>query len=122
MDDARLVYITASSRDEALRIGRALVEERLAACANVIDAMRSVYWWQGQIEEANEAVLIVKSRRHLIAALTEKVRALHSYSCPCVVALPIEAGNRAYLDWIAAETQPAPAPLEPNRRRFRRPP
>jgi periplasmic divalent cation tolerance protein len=107
--DFRLVYMTASSREEARKIGRALVEERLAACANVIDGMESTYWWQGQLTEDREAVLIAKTRAELLPALTERVKALHSYSVPCVVALPILAGNPAYLDWLAAETSPPKA-------------
>jgi periplasmic divalent cation tolerance protein len=98
-------YLTAGSRDEALAIGRALVEARLAACANVLDGMTSVYHWQGAIEEAKEAVLVVKTRAELVGPLTERVKALHSYDCPCVVALPIVDGNPAYLAWIDAETR-----------------
>jgi periplasmic divalent cation tolerance protein len=98
-------YITAGSRDEALAIGRALVEARLAACANVLDGMTSVYHWRGAIEQAKEAILIVKTRAELVGPLTERVRALHSYECPCVVALPITDGNPAYLAWIDAETR-----------------
>lgn len=103
--DAVFVYVTAGSREAALGLGRALVEARLAACANVIPGMRSVYRWRGAIEEADEAVLIVKTRRALVDALTAKVRALHDYDCPCVVALPVIGGNPAFLDWIAAETE-----------------
>lgn len=107
--DMRLVYMTAASREEAKKIGRALVEERLAACANVIDGMESVYWWQGKLAEDRETVLIAKTRAELVPALTERVKQLHSYTVPCVVALPILAGNPAYLDWLAAETaQPSP--------------
>lgn len=107
--DARMLYITASSRDEAKKIGRALVEARLAACANVIDGMESTYWWEGKLAEDREAVLIVKTRADLVAAVTARVKALHGYSVPCVVALPILDGNPDYLDWIAAETaNPAP--------------
>jgi periplasmic divalent cation tolerance protein len=102
--DMRLVYMTAASREEARKIGRALVEERLAACANVIDGMESVYWWQGKLTEDRETVLIAKTRAELVPALTERVKELHSYTVPCVVALPILAGNPAYLDWLAAET------------------
>ena len=98
------VYITTESRDEALAIGKALVEERLAACANVLGGMRSIYWWEGKVQEEGEAVLIVKTRAELVDRLIERVKALHSYDCPCVVALPIEAGNPAYLDWLADET------------------
>jgi len=103
--DARFVYVTTQDRDEAVRIGRALVEARLAACANVTDRVTSIYWWEGAVQEDGEAVLVLKSRAGLIDALTEKVKALHSYTCPCVVALPIDAGNADYLDWIVAETR-----------------
>lgn len=105
--DARFVYVTAQNRDEALAIGRALVGERLAACANVTTEVTSVYWWEGKVVEDGEAVLVLKSRASLIAKLTERVAELHSYSCPCVVALAIDDGNPAYLDWIAAETEAA---------------
>jgi periplasmic divalent cation tolerance protein len=104
----RFVYMTASSRDEARKIGRALVEERLAACANVIDGMESVYWWQGKLTEDREAVLIAKTRADLLPALTERVKALHSYSVPCVVALPVLTGNPDYLGWLGAETERQP--------------
>jgi periplasmic divalent cation tolerance protein len=102
--DVRMLYITAGSRDEAKKIGRALVEARLAACANVIDGMESVYWWQGKLTEDREAVLIVKTRADLVPAVTAQVKALHSYTVPCVVALPIVDGNPDYLDWIGTET------------------
>ena len=100
-------YVTSGSREEALAIGRTVVEERLAACANVLDGVSSIYWWQGALEQASEAVLILKTRAELVERLTARIRELHSYDCPCVVALPIEGGNPAYLDWIAAETAPA---------------
>jgi periplasmic divalent cation tolerance protein len=97
-------YVTAGSRDEALAIGRALVEERLAACANVIEGMTSVYRWRDTIQEDREVVLIAKTRRELVDRLTARVRELHGYETPCVVALPLQGGNPAFLDWIAAET------------------
>jgi periplasmic divalent cation tolerance protein len=100
-------YCTTGSREEALAIGRAVVGERLAACANVLDGMTSIYWWQGALEQAGEAVLILKTRAELVERLTSRIRELHSYDCPCVVALPIDAGNPGYLDWIARETGPA---------------
>ena len=102
-----LCYVTASSRAEALTIGRAAVQERLAACANVLDGMTSVYWWQGALEQAHEAMLILKTRTELVERLTARIRELHSYECPCVVALPIGAGNPDYLAWIVKETAPA---------------
>jgi periplasmic divalent cation tolerance protein len=100
-------YVTAGSRDEALTIGGTVVQERLAAGANVMDGMTSIYWWHGALEQAGEAVLILKTRAGLVERLTARIRELHSYECPCVVALPIAAGNPEYLDWIARETGPA---------------
>lgn len=101
------IYITTGGRDEALAIGKALVKERLAACANVLDGVRSIYRWRGAVHQADEAVVVLRTRSELVEALTARARALHSYQCPCVVALPIEAGNPAYLDWLGAETQAA---------------
>jgi periplasmic divalent cation tolerance protein len=99
------VYITAKDKAQALTIGRALVEERLAACIHVWDGMTSVYRWQGVVEEATEAVLIAKTTESQIPAIVDRVKALHSYACPCVVAWPLETGNPAYLDWIEKETE-----------------
>ncbi|MBF0248158.1 MAG: divalent-cation tolerance protein CutA [Alphaproteobacteria bacterium] len=99
------VYVTASNRDEALSVARACVEARLAACANVLDGATSVYWWDGAVREGPETVLIMKTRRDLVDALTEKVRAVHGYSCPCVVSLDIDNGNPAFLQWIGEETR-----------------
>ena len=99
-----LVYMTAGTADEARRIGAALVEERLCACANVIDGMTSIYRWEGRVQNDTEAVLIAKTREALVDALTERVKALHSYETPCVVAIPITGGNAEFLDWIGAET------------------
>ncbi len=103
---ARLIYVTTDGPDEARAISRALVGERLAACVNILDPMASLYWWEGEVREANETVLIAKTTADLVDALTEKVRALHSHSCPCVVVLPIESGNPAFLEWICAEVAP----------------
>jgi len=100
-------YVTCASTGEALRIGRAVVEERLAACANVLPGLTSIYHWQGRIETGEECALVVKTRAELVEALSARVRALHSYTVPCVVALPIRAGNPDYLAWLAAETAAA---------------
>lgn len=104
-----LVYVVAASPDEARTIGRTLVEERLAAGVNLIDGIGSFYWWQGAVQQGSEAVVIAKTRADLLDRLTARVRDLHSYVCPCIVALPIVGGHQAYLDWIAAETAPAAA-------------
>jgi periplasmic divalent cation tolerance protein len=98
------VYITTSDQKEARKIGRALVESRLAACANILESMNSIYWWDGKVQEATEAVLVVKTRDELMPALVERVRSIHSYDCPCIISLPILGGNSDYLDWIYGET------------------
>ena len=98
------VYIIAADAAEAERIARALIEERLAACVNVLGSVSSIYRWQGQVERATEVSLIAKSRRHLFDRLAARVRALHSYQTPAIVAWPIVAGDAAYLAWIADET------------------
>jgi periplasmic divalent cation tolerance protein len=99
------VYMTAPSTEEARRIGRALVEARLAACVNILDGMTSFYWWHGALEEGREAVLIAKTTRDRLEALTARVKALHEYTVPCIVALPIAGGNREFIDWIGAEAR-----------------
>lgn len=101
---AHFVYITASSKDEALAIGRVLVEERLAACINVIDGMTSLYWWEGKIEQGKEAILIAKTADENIEPLTARVKSLHSYSVPCVAAWRITDGNDEYLEWLRVES------------------
>ena len=100
-----LIYITTKDKAEAKKIGQAVVEARLAACANIIDKMGSVYWWQGKMEQGVEAVLILKTKENLVSELIEKVKSLHSYECPCIVSLPIVDGNKAYLDWLENETK-----------------
>jgi periplasmic divalent cation tolerance protein len=108
--DFRLIYITAAKIEEARRIGRALVEARLAACANIVPGIESIYHWQGDIVEDREIVLLVKTHADLVDAVIGRVKEMHSYTCPCVVALPILAGNPAYLEWLGQETlERAPA-------------
>jgi len=100
-----LTYITAKDREQARMIGRSLVEENLAACVNIIDGMQSIYRWEGSICEDNEAVLIAKTRSSLLQKLTERVKSLHTYSCPCILAIPVTGGNISYLDWIEQNTR-----------------
>ena len=103
---ACMVYITAGDEAEAKALGRALVEARLAACANVLPGITPIYRWEGRIEEGTEVALIAKTRSALVEQVVAFVTARHSYDCPCVVAIPIADGNPAFLDWIAAETRP----------------
>jgi len=102
--DLVFAYVTASSPDEARRIGRALVEERLAACVNILPGMISIYRWQGAVETAEETVLIAKTRADLFETLSARVKELHSYEVPCVVELRLGRGNPDYLGWLEAET------------------
>jgi periplasmic divalent cation tolerance protein len=102
---ASVVYVTAADREQALDIGRRLVEERLAACANVLEPMTAVYWWEGRVQQAHEAVLIAKTRTELVDRVVARVRELHSYTCPCVVAWPITGGNADFLKWIRDATE-----------------
>ena len=104
MSEYLSVYVTAPSFDVAHKIGRALVEERLAACVNIISGMHSIYRWQGRIETASEVVLIAKSRASLFEEIEKRIMELHPYDCPCIAAWPIAAGHQPYLDWLWQET------------------
>ena len=98
------VYITAPDLETALWIARALVEEKLAACANILGPITSVFRWEGRVVEEGEVALIAKTTADHVEALTARVKALHPYEVPCIVAWPIAAGYQPYLDWISAET------------------
>lgn len=100
-----IVFITTASAEEGARLGRALLDERLAACVNALP-VQSAYWWRGQVEEAGETLLIVKTVERHLEALTARVRALHSYAVPEVIALPIAGGNADYLRWIEESVRP----------------
>ena len=104
MVQAISVYIVAADMAEADRIAEVLVAERLAACVNILGGVRSVYRWQGAVERADEVAMIAKTTEALFDPLAARVRALHSYDTPAIVAWPIVAGDAAYLDWIGAET------------------
>lgn len=99
-----LVYVTAADEAEARAIGRAMVAARLAACANVLPGMVPIFRWEGKVEEGSESVVILKTAEDRVDALVAAVEAMHSYDCPCAVALPIVGGSRAFLDWISQET------------------
>ena len=104
MDDRAVLYVTCGSHDEALKIGRALVEERLAACANILSPHTAVYRWEGALQQDAETGLLLKTRGDLVDRATARIKALHGYTVPCVVALPIVGGNPDFLAWIGAET------------------
>jgi len=101
---ARVVLVMSASEDEAIKIARVLVEERLAACVNVVGPVRSVYRWRGAIEDAREHLLIIKIRAHMYAKVERRVKELHSYEVPEVIALPLAGGSRRYLEWLLEAT------------------
>ena len=102
---AVFVYTTYPSLVEAERIGKAVLEKRLAACVNILPGMISHYWWQGAIERGEEVVMIIKTRASLADAVRGAVKALHTYTTPAILVLPIEGGEPAYLDWLMQETE-----------------
>ena len=104
-----LVYMTAPSEQEALHLARELVRLRLAAGVNMLPAARSVYRWQGTVHEAGECLLLAQVSEAALPQFMERVRALHSYEVPCVVAMPIAAGYQPFLQWIAENSLPHPA-------------
>lgn len=105
-DDPVTLYVTVPSKEEGIRIGHVLVKANLAACANVMDNVTSVFSWQGETQEESEAIIFVKTRAALIEDATTTIIKEHEYDCPCVVALPITDGNAEFIDWIKAETKP----------------
>jgi len=102
--DEIVVFITTSNEDEAAKISRALVESRLAGCVNIIRNIRSIYSWQGKIEDEPEVLMIAKTRKPLLDAFTKKVKELHSYTIPEIIALPIVEGSEDYLKWLREVT------------------
>ena len=100
-DAFRIVLVTAGSEEEAANIAKALVEERLAACANIVPKIRSVYRWEGKVQDEAEALLIIKTAEAALPALEDRVRALHSYDVPEVISVKLDQGSGPYLDWLA---------------------
>jgi periplasmic divalent cation tolerance protein len=101
------VYATFADSEEAARIARTLVEERLAACANILGPVRSIYRWKGAVEDAVETAALFKTRADLASALIARLAALHSYDVPAAVVWPIVAALPAYAEWVGAETLPS---------------
>ena len=106
MTEIRVVLVTVPDEETGLSIARTLIQERLAACVNLVPGLRSLYLWQGKVEDDQELLLIIKTRQDLLESLTARVQALHPYDVAEVVALAVEGGSQAYLDWVAAETGP----------------
>ena len=100
-----LVVLITAPRGRGGEVARALVERRLAACVNVVPGLRSIYWWQGKIEEDEEELLIVKTCESKLADLERTVKEVHPYSVPEVIALPIVRGLREYIEWMCKEVE-----------------
>jgi periplasmic divalent cation tolerance protein len=112
MTDKIVVFSTCGSESEAARLARTLVEERLAACVNIISPVRSFYRWKGVVEDAAEWLLLIKTERRLFPRLRAALEAAHSYELPEVLALPVVDGSPNYLAWIGAELSSTLTPLE----------
>ena len=99
-----IVFVTTESAEKAAVIAKSLVEDKLAACGNIVGNIRSIYRWQGEVADESEALLILKTQRNLFDKLRDRVLKLHEYDVPEIVAVNIEAGNQAYLRWLEANT------------------
>jgi len=99
-----VVYVTSPGEEEAAGLAHALVKAKLAACVNMISNVRSIYTWQGKIEDDRELLMIIKSQRHLFDRLAAKIREMHSYDVPEIIALPIVEGSPDYLRWLQEST------------------
>lgn len=95
-----VIFITAKDKEEARLIAAKLVEQKLAACVNIIEGIESVFWWEGKVDQAQEALLILKSKKSLFKEILKTVKKMHSYKVPEVIALPIVQGSQDYLQWI----------------------
>ena len=100
-----MLYVTLKDRDEASRIGKDLVQNRLSACVNIIENSLSIYQWKGKICEDTEVILLAKTKSTLLQEAIKKIKTLHSYECPCIVSLPITGGFSPFLDWIKTQTR-----------------
>jgi periplasmic divalent cation tolerance protein len=109
MADYIEVVTTTEKKEEAERIARTLVEARLAACVQIHGPIDSTYWWKGQIETAREWQCVAKSRADLFGEIDEAIRGVHPYEVPEILAVPIVAGSRAYLEWLDGQLQGAPS-------------
>ena len=103
MTDKIVVFTTCESEDEASRLARHLVDQKLAACVNILPQMRSIYRWEEKIEDAPEFLMLIKSRRDLFDSLKAEIAKIHSYEIPEVIAIPIVDGSPGYLSWLDRE-------------------
>ena len=100
MSSIIFAYIVCKNKSEAKKIGKVLLQGKLAACVNIFDKMNSMYWWKGKIEEANETVLIAKTTKILFPKLLKRVKSVHSYEVPCILQISVTNGNKEYVNWL----------------------
>jgi len=97
-----IILVTAKNKKEAAAIAKGLLEAKLVACANIIDGVQSLFWWQGKIDSSKEVLLVLKTKKILLNKVSVKVKSLHSYQIPEIIALPIVGGSEDYLGWISS--------------------
>jgi periplasmic divalent cation tolerance protein len=115
-ENSLVVFVTASSKEEAETIASAMVEERLAACANILPSVTSIFRWEGKVERESEVLIVFKTRRGVFEQLKNRIKELHSYEVPEIIALPIVQGSDAYLRWLKDETETLPRAVPKDRR------
>lgn len=103
MSEVRLIYVTVPKGDEARKLARKVVEERVVACANIFPEMESLYWWSGNLENTTESVILFKTTTEHVEEAMRLIRHWHPYDTPCILTLPVESGDSRYLDWLQGE-------------------
>ncbi|MEN2985512.1 MAG: divalent-cation tolerance protein CutA [Thermodesulfovibrionaceae bacterium] len=103
--DYMVVFVTVANEEEAAKIAKAIVEEKLAGCVNIVRNVRSIYLWQGKIEDESEVLMIIKTKAELFDKLSEKIKSIHSYTVPEIIGLKIKKGSESYLKWLSEVTR-----------------
>lgn len=105
-DRMTFLYVTTSSLEEAKKLAKILLEKRLCACVNLYPQVKSLYWWEGKIDSSEETIMIVKTREALVFEVEKSILENHSYSCPCIVKIPVEPVFKPFEEWLFKETNP----------------
>lgn len=103
--DYMVVFVTVANEEEAAKIAKAIVEEKLAGCVNIVRNVRSIYFWQGKIEDESEVLMIIKTKAELFDKLSERIKSIHSYTVPEIIGLKIKKGSESYLKWLSEVTR-----------------
>ncbi len=100
-----VILSTCSSEKEANKISKCLLDKKIIACVNILDGVKSMYWWKGKIVKDNECLMIIKTKKSLVKNVIASIKKMHSYKVPEIIELPIKKGNKDYLDWISKVTK-----------------